>query len=326
MRASVLHNIKVLHSFPYLDPHGSGKQGNVAVTSFNLMKTIIGAGIFATPYALNNCGFAFGLALIITMGFLFYFTIMTLVHSAVLTNKTSIQELVKHCFGKWGEAILNIMLFLNTWGCMASYTVIIGDVMPNVMRFLMGSPQTEFMSVFLSRRGQINLICFLIIFPISLARSLAHLGKYSGVALAAIVTIFVSVLAVGPMLPGPFKGSEPISIIKGDGIAGAISVFSFAYVCQHNVMLNYAALKNATPARFAKVTRISLTGAVVFTLTIAMAYLTFREKSKDNILNSFPDSNSVIAVARLLFGMDMMVRRQGPWRCIRRRNNIHQPY
>lgn len=39
--------------------------------AFNIMKTIIGAGIFSTPYALKQCGFVFGMLLIIPMGALF---------------------------------------------------------------------------------------------------------------------------------------------------------------------------------------------------------------------------------------------------------------
>lgn len=90
------------------------------------------------------------------------------------------------------------------------------------------------MRFLLSRRGIINASAAFIVFPVSMARSLAHLGKFSGIALTAIVTIIGCILGVG--IGGlndteNVLGKEDISLFRPAGIPAAISVFSFAYVC-----------------------------------------------------------------------------------------------
>lgn len=135
-------------------------------------------------------------------------------------------------------------------------------------------------------------------------------------ALAAILTIITCTLGVAPTLPENLKGdvSAPFPIIKPEGIPAAIGVFCFAYVCQHNILLNYKSLKNSTEKRFATVARVSIGVTVLLTVAIGMAFLTFREKSKSNILNNFPSDNVVISVCRILFGKRMPVVVNESWK------------
>ncbi|KAJ3378562.1 hypothetical protein HDU92_007310 [Lobulomyces angularis] len=292
------------------------KQTSRAMTSFNIMKTIIGGGIFATPSAFEKCGFVFGLFLVFGLGGIFYWSILTLTKASIKSEKKTLQSLTKFCFGERGEVLLNFTLFLIAWGAMASYTVIIGDVLPDILSHAIGTevnhPKNNvFVNAIISRRGQVILTSFFILFPVSMAKTLAPLAKYSGFALSAIFFISLSVLFVGPTLeggpnPGKFwKGSEPISFIKFDGIPSAIGIFCFAYVCQHNILLNYCSLKNRNIRRFKQVIQFSVGSAVLLTVIIGLAYLTFRENSQSNILNSFPVDNTIISFCRFLFAFDM---------------------
>jgi sodium-coupled neutral amino acid transporter 11 len=114
-----------------------------------------------------------------------------------------------------------------------------GDVIPDVLKILMGEPQTEFMKLFLSRRGQLIIISILVLLPISLNRSLSGLANFSIIALIGIMFTIGSLLAVGPTLSPEFAGTPgPISIINPGGISRAIGVFSFAFVCHQNLLLN----------------------------------------------------------------------------------------
>ncbi|KAJ3211954.1 hypothetical protein HK099_007878, partial [Clydaea vesicula] len=234
------------------------KQTSRAMTSFNIMKTIIGGGIFATPSAFEKCGFVFGLFLVFGLGGIFYWSILTLTKASIKSEKKTLQSLTKFCFGERGEVLLNFTLFLIAWGAMASYTVIIGDVLPDILSHAIGTevnhPKNNvFVNAIISRRGQVILTSFFILFPVSMAKTLAPLAKYSGFALSAIFFISLSVLFVGPTLEG---GPNPGS-------------------------------------------------AVLLTVIIGLAYLTFRENSQSNILNSFPVDNTIISFCRFLFAFDM---------------------
>lgn len=65
-------------------------------------------------------------------------------------------------------------------------------------------------------------------------------------------------------------------------------------------------MKEKNIQTFKKVTAVTISLTAVLTLGAAMAYLTFREKSTANILNSFPSSNSIISGARLLFALNLI--------------------
>lgn len=61
-------------------------------------------------------------------------TIMTLVRGAVRAETTSMQGLIRFCYGFWGTVFLNVTLLFLAWGFLTSYTVIIGDELPSVLK------------------------------------------------------------------------------------------------------------------------------------------------------------------------------------------------
>lgn len=81
-------------------------------------------------------------------------------------------------------------------------------------------------------------VSWLLFLPISLPRSMAALAKFSLTGLVAIVAIVVCVLGVAPGLPEGAKGAQPIVMFKLGGLASAVSVLSFAYLCQHSLLLS----------------------------------------------------------------------------------------
>ena len=121
-----------------------------------------------------------------------------------------------------------------------------------------------------------------------------------------VFTIVISILVIAPNLPNSQKGtSDALTIIKPFGIAGGISVIAFAFICQHNILLNYESLKDASVRKFRGVVGVSLGMTVVSIFAIGMAFLVFKEKSKANILNNFPNDIGWINFCRFLFALDM---------------------
>jgi amino acid permease len=139
--------------------------------------------------------------------------------------------------------------------------IIMGDVIPDVLKILMGEPQTDFMRLFLSRRGQLIIISVVVLLPISLNRSLAGLANFSIVALAGILFTIGALLAVGPSLPTNLAGTPgPISIINLSGVSRAIGVFSFAFVCHQSLLLNYHQMTNVANklGKFETVSKVAM--------------------------------------------------------------------
>jgi sodium-coupled neutral amino acid transporter 11 len=187
-------------------------------------------------------GFIFGMIFVCFLGLLIYFTIMTLVKSALLTRASTLQQLVNICFGRTGEIGLNIVLFVTAWTSMAAYTVIIGDVLPDILHHAIGGDNgrdslSPFVNWIISRRSMVLFTSWLVLFPISLAKSLAKLARFSLIALAGITIIVASILASSPgLINTTFAGTSGITFINISGIPGGISILCFAFVCHHNGM------------------------------------------------------------------------------------------
>lgn len=104
------------------DDLGFHRKQNAYYTGFNITKTIVGAGIFATPSAFESSGFWFGNMLVLLLGAIFYWSIMTLVKASVKSGSISVQQLMHFCFGCYGEIALNFSLIFITYGSIAAYS------------------------------------------------------------------------------------------------------------------------------------------------------------------------------------------------------------
>jgi sodium-coupled neutral amino acid transporter 11 len=120
--------------------------------------------------------------------------------------------------------------------------------------------------------------------------------------------ILVTVLIQGALTPREDRGSfsAPLLLING-GVFQAIGVISFAFVCHHNSLLIYGSLKTPTIDRFSRVTHISTGVSMLACLLMALAgFLTFGDRTLGNVLNNFPSDNTMVNVARLCFGLNML--------------------
>lgn len=80
-----------------------------------------------------------------------------------------------------------------------------------------------------------------------------------------------------------------------------------AFVCHHNSLLIYGSLKTPTIDRFSLVTHISTGVSMIACLLMALVgFLTFGDKTLGNVLNNFPADNTMVNVARLCFGLNML--------------------
>ena len=146
-----------------------------------------------------------------------------------------------------------------------------------------------------------------------------------------MTVIIITVVTQGALVPSEDRGSFDSSLlIINDGIFQAVGVISFgmvpslsrslprppgeyvlttllAFVCHHNSLLIYGSLKTPTIDRFSRVTHYSTTISMVACLVLALAgFLTFGDKTLGNVLNNFSPDNSMVNVARLCFGLNML--------------------
>lgn len=84
-----------------------------------------------------------------------------------------------------------------------------------------------------------------------------------------------------------------------------MDLLTVAFVCHHNSLLIYGALKKPTIDRFSTVTHFSTGLSLLACLIMALAgVLVFKDKTMGNILNNFPSDNGIVNLARFCFGFN----------------------
>ncbi|TFK26467.1 amino acid transporter [Coprinopsis marcescibilis] len=280
---------------------GGGLVDSVA----NMANSILGAGL---PYAMRQAGLLTGLILLVILCGVTDWTIRLIVRNAKLSGRHSYIDIMDHCFGSSGRIAVSIFQFAFAFGGMCAFGIIIGDTLPHVMRSVFPNlATTPFLKVLVNRQFVIAVCTLCISYPLSLYRDIHKLARASGLALIGMIIIVVSVTIEGPHAPPESKGdpNKRFTVIDS-GIFQAIGVMSFAFVCHHNSLMIYGSLRTPTMDRFAKVTHISTFASLICCFTLANAgYLTFTDKTQGNILNNFPNTSTLINVARFCFGLNM---------------------
>ncbi|KAK0732593.1 transmembrane amino acid transporter protein-domain-containing protein [Apiosordaria backusii] len=288
----------------------SRPKSNLSAAFMNMANSIIGAGIIGQPYAFKSAGLLSGTILLVILTVVVDWTICLIVINSKLSGASSFQGTVEKCFGRTGLIAISVAQWAFAFGGMVAFGVIVGDSIPHVMRAIWPDlAGSGFGAWLVDRRVVIVVFTLGVSWPLALYRDIAKLAKASTFALVSMGVIVFTVVVQAGLVEveerGEVKGWE--GWVLGEGIWSAIGVISFAFVCHHNSLLIYGSLEKPTIDRFSKVTHYSTAVSMFACLLMALAgFLTFGDKTQGNVLNNFPADNTMVNVARLCFGLNML--------------------
>ncbi|KAK4181106.1 transmembrane amino acid transporter protein-domain-containing protein [Triangularia setosa] len=288
----------------------SRPKSNLSAAFMNMANSIIGAGIIGQPYAFKSAGLLSGTLLLVILTIVVDWTICLIVINSKLSGASSFQGTVEKCFGRTGLIAISVAQWAFAFGGMVAFGVIVGDSIPHVMRAIWPDlAGSGFGAWLVDRRVVIVVFTLGVSWPLALYRDIAKLAKASTFALVSMGVIVFTVVVQAGLVEveerGEVKGWE--GWVLGEGIWSAIGVISFAFVCHHNSLLIYGSLEKPTIDRFSKVTHYSTAVSMFACLLMALAgFLTFGDKTQGNVLNNFPADNTMVNVARLCFGLNML--------------------
>lgn len=294
-------------------PQEDSGTSSMKMAFMNMANSILGAGIIGQPFAFKNSGLVGGLVVMFLLGWLIDWTLRLIVLNAHLSQTRSYQDTVNHCFGRWGKVLLLVTISSFAYGGCMAFCVIIGDTIPHVLKSILPksitSSETSVVGWLFERNSIIIIFTTCVSYPLSLNRDISKLAKASGFALVGMLIIVVLTVARGPFVDPSLKA--PLTSVQRwfnmANIFQGISVISFALVCHHNTIFIYNSMKNASLARFNKLTHWACGMSVCFCLLMGISgLLNFGANTKGNILNNFKSTDQWINVARFCFGLNML--------------------
>ncbi|KAK5109132.1 hypothetical protein LTR62_007494 [Meristemomyces frigidus] len=276
----------------YAKQNGAGGQASWTSSVINLANTIIGAGVLAMPHALSNMGIVLGCFVILwaglTAGFGLY--LQTRCARYLDRGRSSFFALSQITYPN-AAVVFDAAIAVKCFGVGVSYLIIIGDLMPGVVRGL-GSGGVGSAVYLLDRRFWITAF-MLIVIPLSFLRRLDSLKYTSVIALISIAYLVVLVVyhfSIGDTLAE--RGT--VNVWKWQGAIPTLSSFPvivFAYTCHQNMFSILNEIKDPSPRSTTSVVMASIgSAASIYILVAVTGYLSFGDNILGNIVAQYTPS------------------------------------
>ncbi|KAH8773058.1 transmembrane amino acid transporter protein-domain-containing protein [Hyaloscypha finlandica] len=268
----------------------------------NLLNTIIGAGTLAMPLAMSHMGIPLGTLVIVWSGLAAAFGLYLQTRCArYLDRGTSSFFALSQITYPNAAVVFDAAIAIKCFGVGVSYLIIIGDLMPGVVRgFNEGADAIPFL---VDRHFWVT--CFmLVVIPLSFLRRLDSLKYTSIIALISIG--YLVVLVVYHFAKGDTMADRgPIRVIKWAGLVSTLQSFPvivFAYTCHQNMFSILNEIKDNSHRRTTSVIAASIgSAASVYVLVAITGYLSFGNAVKGNIVGMYvPSIASTIAKAAIV--------------------------
>ena len=289
------------------------KQGEATVISstFNLAKSVIGAGVLSLPSGIayfSDSPFAILPASVLcaTMGVVAAYSFSLIGKSCDLHKTSSFQETFAKSVSKKFAFLISIGITFKCFFASLAYSIIIGDSFTSLAKTF------SLPTVFASRSNVIIGITALILFPLCSLQSLNALAPFSllglGGTLYTALFMFLRYLDKS-YLPGgkfvaavaPSFGTRPVSFDKKLFIL--VSMLSTSFIAHYNAPKFYAELKDATVSKFNQVIQGAFAIAIcTFVFIMSVGFLSFGGTTQGFVLNNYHGKDSLATFARIALG------------------------
>ncbi|KAL2610140.1 hypothetical protein R1flu_028713 [Riccia fluitans] len=271
---------------PLLGCAGSGRASTFK-TFFNIIISIVGAGVLGLPYTFRVSGWAVAAGCVTTSAVLSYYCMMHLVRCREKLQRggrriiQNYGDLGDAAFGNWGRQFVDIMVLISQSGCCVAYLIFIGRNASSVFA------------------GDIREYRYFIalIFPfevlLSWVRSLSGLAPYS------IIADVCNVLAMAVVLKDDFHDFQGFSEIKAltswGAMPFAMGVAVYCYEGFGMTLTLHASMKK--PSEFSRILGIAFLVITGLYLSFGfIGYMAYGEETQDIITLNLPNDWTTAAV------------------------------
>lgn len=301
----------------------------VCKATFNLLKTIVGAGVLSLPAGVGAIGgmptlLLPALALVTSMGLLSAYTFFSVGKQCGIQGVSSYGDAwAKTVSPKTTFVVLANQILLPALACL-SYTIIMGDSFSALARGGVFGGWLQSKPIAGDRRTWLLAIVLGILYPLCSLRELSALSytSFLGIMAIAYTGTFMTIRkADGSYLPtGGFDASLPVkpSFERGNFPAALKEFFTrtgtFFLMAQlgtafqaHFMAPAYYGECGGNKRKFGVLTACAFGASVLFNVVFLITgFLTFGASSQGVVLNNYAQNDVLASVARALFGFSVV--------------------
>eukprot|EP00980_Cylindrotheca_fusiformis_P004281 scaffold918_cov126-Cylindrotheca_fusiformis.AAC.60 len=305
--------------------NNSGSDGSATISNevFNLVKSIIGAGVLSLPAGIVA---AFGntpstalipsTMLILIMGGISAYTFSLIARVCALTGASSYADAWDKTRGRESSTswIIAASSLLDCFAGNLTYSMVLADTFQSLLATA---------GIHMSRTTVLTLLTTTILLPLCLVKNLSSLAPFSLVGLLGMaytgIAIAIRFFEGSYAAPaGRFLVDLPAHMQPsfGGSIGGQVfspkalilvSMLSTAYIAHFNAPKFYKELKNNTLKRFNIVTTASFGFSIAFYAAVStMAFLTFGGATAGMVLNNYSTNDMLLSASRFAVALSLV--------------------
>lgn len=282
---------------------------------FNLIKSIVGAGVLSLPagvVAFGNAPSAMipAVILIAVMGVISAYTFALIGRVSKSTNTMSYADAWDVTVGKSTSWIIAFSCFIDCWFGNLSYSMILADTIRNLLASI---------GIAATRTQSLVGVTGVVLLPLCLMKNLSSLAPFSLVGIIGMlyttlvmgIRYFTGAYAPGgkfiaTALAAPVFGNAGASAAMSAKTLILTSMLSNAYIAHFNAPKYLAELKNNTMGRFTQVIAWSFGSSVaLYSIITAFGFLTFGASSNGLILNNYSTQDLLMSFSRVAVGLSV---------------------
>lgn len=295
--------------------------GSATVTQlcFNLIKSIVGAGVLSLPagiaaFASAPSAVVPAVALIAIIGGLSGYGFSLIGRCCAYTNTKSYRDAWSATVGSKSSWIPAVAVTFKTFCAILAYSMILGDTFVSLLATA-GIAATKVQTLLGVTTGILLPLCLLknlsSLAPFSLVGSLGMLYtalamslRYAGKAYAAPAGKFA--MDCAPALRPRF-GAVGAEGILSPSAAILVGMLSTAYMAHFNAPKFYNELKDRTLPNYYKVVSTSFGASIaIFAVIAAMGFMTFGSSCSGLILNNYSTKDTLMGLSRIAVAVSLV--------------------
>lgn len=273
------------------------KKTSIVGTIFNMINSILGAGILSIGNCFIPTGYVVSIILLLLIAFLSYVASIMIVKLSADLNVNGLSELANVLTGKVGSISLSILNLLYLITGLIVYLVLAGDTLESW--FKLGGHDYS------SRYKRALMILIYSVIPISLTipRQISFLKYFSTATVICILFYLVSNTYKFSDYVHGNKGVNPttdVVLCKFD-IFSSFATYGVAFALPAVIMPSLRMYEKSLSKRM-RATFIAILLAFIFvTLSGVTSYSIFGTSTKSNILNNYSDNDKLVIAIRAGF-------------------------
>jgi amino acid permease len=265
-------------------------------TVFNLLCTAIGGGVLAFPFIYAQTGIILGLAIIVLMVPLLFYSQHLICVSSEHFDADHYNTIAQRLPSKIWGVMCNVILILYLIGAVIAFMTLIGELGTGVLHRWVGHGASTW---YTSKAVVISAFCIIVVLPPCLKKSVAEIAWISALALLPIFYLAVLVIIDGAAKIVQHSTAEVSYAQWNINCFYALPMIVFAYQSHVTSPPIYAAQKEKTLKNMDKaLVIVYVVETVLYVVFGIMGYVQFGSNAQGNILLNYSDTDIKYLIAR----------------------------